>query len=295
MCLSRATQCLTGVADFALAGQEHQDVARRLLLQLNDGVDDRLGLVPHLGADDLVVGVVGIVHHLLTARSDFQWPVPDFDGIGPPGHLDDRRTTEVGGEPLGLNGRRRDDHLQVGPAGQQLAQIPEQEVDVEAALVCLVENQGVVTQQASVALDLGEQDAVGHQLHQCAVAGLIGKAHGVADGLAERGAELVGDALGDRAGGKPARLGVADGAADAAAQFEADLRQLGGLARPGLACDDDDLMFGDGAGDLVAPIADRQVGIGDRGDGGLAGRDERLGRDELFGDLPELLGTGVAS
>ena len=216
-------------------------------------------------------------------------------GIGPPGHLDDRRVPEVGGEPFGLDGRRRDDHLQVGPAGQQLAQIPEQEVDVEAALVCLVENQGVVPQQASVALDVGKQDAVGHQLHQRAVAGLVGEAHGVADGLAERGAQFVGDALGDRAGGEPARLGVADGAANAAAQFQADLRQLGGLARPGLACDDDDLMFGDGPGDLVAPIADRQVGIGDRGDGGFAGRDERLGRCELFGELPELLRTGVAA
>jgi hypothetical protein len=196
---------------------------------------------------------------------------------------------------LGLNGRRRDDHLQVGPAGQQLAQVAEQEVDVEAALVRLVENQGVVTQQASVALDFGEQDAVGHQLHQRAVADLIGEAHGVADGLAERGAQFVGDALGDCAGSEPARLGVADGPADAAAQFQTDLRQLRGLARPGLAGDDDDLVLSDGVGDLVTPIADRQVGIGDRRNRGFAGEYQRLGRDELFGDLPELLGIGVAA
>ena len=41
-------QRLGGVADLALAGQEHQDVARTLGRQLPDGVDDRLGLV----ADD---------------------------------------------------------------------------------------------------------------------------------------------------------------------------------------------------------------------------------------------------
>ena len=106
----------------------------------------------------------------------------------------------------------------------------------------LVEDERVVAQQPAVALDLGEQDAVGHQLDQRAVAGLVGEPHGVADGLAQRGAELVGDALGDGARGEPARLGVADGAADAAAELQADLRQLGGLARAGLAGDDDDLV-----------------------------------------------------
>ena len=106
----------------------------------------------------------------------------------------------------------------------------------------LVEDQRVVAQQTAVALDLGEQDAVGHQLDQCAVAGLVGESDGVADGLAERGAQFVGDALGHGAGGQSARLGVPDGAADAAAELQADLGQLGGLARPGLAGDDHHLV-----------------------------------------------------
>ena len=59
--LEHAAQCFRGVADLALAGQEHQHVAGRLGRQFVNGVDDRLGLVTHLGADDLVVGVVGIV------------------------------------------------------------------------------------------------------------------------------------------------------------------------------------------------------------------------------------------
>src|SRR6476469_5265275 len=63
-------------------------------------------------------------------------------------------SAEVRGEALRLDGRRRDDHLEVGTARQQLTQIAEQEVDVEAALVCLVEDQRVVAQQPSVALDL---------------------------------------------------------------------------------------------------------------------------------------------
>ena len=47
---------------------------------------------------------------------------------------------------------------------------------------------------------------------------------------------------------------------DVAAEFEADLRQLGGLARPGLAGDDHDLVVADGARDLLPPLADRQLG-----------------------------------
>ena len=125
-------------------------------------------------------------------------------------------SAEVRGESLWLDGRRGDDHLEVGPPRQQLAQITEQEVDVEAALVGLVEDQRVVAQQAAIALDLGEQDSVGHQLDQCAVADLVGEPDGIADDVAERRAEFVGDALRDGSGGQPPWLGVADRAADAA-------------------------------------------------------------------------------
>ena len=38
-------------------------------------------------------------------------------------------------------------------------------------------------------------------------------------------------------------------------------------------------------GDLVAQLADRQVGIGDRGDRGGARRNQGLGRGDLLGEL----------
>jgi hypothetical protein len=56
-------------------------------------------------------------------------------------------SAEVRGEALRLDGRRCDDHLEVGPARQQLTQVAEQEVDVEAALVGLVEDEGVIAEQ----------------------------------------------------------------------------------------------------------------------------------------------------
>ena len=83
-------------------------------------------------------------------------------------------------------------------------------------------------------------------LTRVALADLVGEPHLVADGLAELGAQLLGDPLGDRAGGEAARLGVADQPCDAAAELEADLRQLRGLAGPGLAGDDHDLVVPDG-------------------------------------------------
>ncbi len=55
------TQRFCGVADLALTGQEDENVTWRLGLEFADGVDDGLGLITHLGAYDLVVGVVWIV------------------------------------------------------------------------------------------------------------------------------------------------------------------------------------------------------------------------------------------
>ena len=51
---------------------------------------------------------------------------------------------------------------------------------------------------------------------------------------------------------------MTDQALDAAADVEADLGQLRGLARAGLATHDDDLMRLDGLCDLVASCRDRQ-------------------------------------
>ena len=67
-------------------------------------------------------------------------------------------------EALGIERCRRDDHLEVAPPRQELLQVPEQKIDVEAALVRLVDDDGVVCGKQPVALRFGEQDAVGHQL-----------------------------------------------------------------------------------------------------------------------------------
>ncbi len=166
---------------------------------------------------------------------------------------------EVLRELLGVDRRRGDDDLQVGSARQQLLEVAEDEVDVEGALVGLVDDDRVVLAQVPVPLHLVEQDAVGHHLHEGVVARLVGEAHLVADGRAELDLELLGDPLGDRPRRDAPRLGVPDQALGAPADLEADLGQLGGLPRAGLAGNDDDLVLADGRGDVVLALDHGQV------------------------------------
>ncbi|WEK60389.1 MAG: hypothetical protein P0Y60_13865 [Candidatus Microbacterium colombiense] len=86
--------------------------------------------------------------------------------------------------------------------------------------------------QEPVAVDLVQQDAVGHQRDAGRLRDLVGEAHLVADERAELDLQLLRDALGDRARGESARLRVGDAFA---AELEGDLGQLRGLPRPGRA------------------------------------------------------------
>ncbi len=273
-----------GVPDLALAGEEDQDVARPLGLELLGGVADRLDLVA-VAVDLVGVAVLVLVHDRAVA---------DLDRIGAAGDLDDRGVPEVPGEPLRVDGRRGDDHLEVGAAGQQLLEVAEQEVDVEAALVRLVDDQGVVLAQLAVGLDLREQDAVGHQLDQRVRPDLVGEPDLPADRLAQRAVQLLGDPLGHRAGGDPAGLGVADQTAHAAAQLQTDLGDLGGLAGAGLTGHDHHLVVADGGEDLVLLLADRELGgVPDLRHRAAPPLDQQLGLVDVGGDLGGDLRAGL--
>ncbi len=142
-------QRLRRLADLAFAGQEHEDVALAPARQLVRRVADR---------------VVEIV--VVAIRLDRV--VADLHGIEPPRNLDDRRRSSVRlemlRETLRVDRRGSDDELKIRTPRQELLYVPEQEVDVEAALVRLVDDQRVVLAKLAVSLRLGEQDAVGHDL-----------------------------------------------------------------------------------------------------------------------------------
>ena len=166
----------------------------------------------------------------------------------------------MGGEFLRVDGCRGDDDFEVGAARGETVQVAEEEVDVEAALVRLIDDDDFVLREVRVGKGFGEQHAVGHQLDDGGVAGFFVKTHLVANGITERRIELLGEARGDAARGDAARLGVGDGAACAKAEGETKLRQLCCFPRTGFAADDDDLMLADKAEDVVFRGKNGQVG-----------------------------------
>ncbi|CAB4695144.1 unannotated protein [freshwater metagenome] len=201
----RPTQVVGHIVDLSLAGEEHEDVPVALPVQFVDGVGNSAHLVT------VVVGVLAVR------------PVADVYGVGAAAHLDHWCATEVPGEPGGVERGRRDDELEVPSLRQQVRQVAKQEVDVQAPLVGLVHDDRVVAAQQTVSLDLGEQDAVGHHLHQRVRAHPVGEADGVAHRGAEGGAELVSDSFGNGACGHASRLGVANETLDTPAELEAQL------------------------------------------------------------------------
>jgi hypothetical protein len=175
-------QRLGGVADLALARQEDQDVAgaepRQFIGGIENGSYIALGItfassplggglgitsdLPACGLSRVASSSIrgpaspawlalspspspacGRGEHVLT----FDRPPADLHRIQSPRHLDHRRIVEVLGEALGIDGRRSDDQAQVAALQHQRLQITEQEIDVEAALVRLVDDDGVVAAQ----------------------------------------------------------------------------------------------------------------------------------------------------
>ena len=248
----RLAEDLRRLADLALARQEHQHVALPTAAQIGHRIGERLLLLLARGV--LPVALDRAVAHLhrVEAAGDF----------------DHRRVVEMPREFLRVDGGRSDDDFQVFSFFDQLLQIAEQKIDVQASFVRFIEDDGVVGAQQRVALRLGEQDAVGHQLKDGVRPHPVVEAYLVADQAAELGLQFLGDARRYRACGDAPRLGVADdparaagAAARAPAHFQQDLRDLRGLARTGLAANDDDRMRGDRAGDLFAFLVDGERGV----------------------------------
>ena len=287
------------LVDVALAGGEHEDVARPALVarmddQLGAGARHRrrhvhirvaaVAAAPGTVAAAVALGSggrrgqlrVGLLaghragleagHGAHQRGRGAERLVEDLHRIGAPRHLDDRhlraeRMLEVLLELHRVDRRRRDHELEVAAAGEQRGQVAEQEIDVEAALVRLVDDDRVVLAEFRIALDLREQDAVGDHAQPGLRRALVGEPHLIADLVAQAHAHFAGDAFGDRACGDAPRLRVHDLlAVRAAAELQQDLRQLRGLARAGLTGHDHDLAGTDGPRDVVARRRHRQFG-----------------------------------
>ena len=216
---------------------------------------DRLGLV---ALDRLALVVVV---RLLEER-----PVADLDRVGASGDLDDGSRPSVGvgevlREPFGVDRGGGDDDLEVGASRQEPLEVAQDEVDVQAALVRLVDDQGVVAIEVAVALELGEQDAVGHHLHPALLRGPVGEPHLVADGLAPARCRAPRRSARPRCGPRSGEAGCGRSCLRlAATERQADLRQLRGLPRPRLPGHDHDLVVTDRLRDVVTTCRDGQLG-----------------------------------
>ena len=159
-------------------------------------------------------------------------------------------------ETPGVDRCAGDDDLEVWPAGKKLFEVAEQEVDGEATFVRFVDDDRVVLLELAIAVNLIEEDPVGHQLDAGVFADSVGEAHLVADEFAHLLAELFGDAFGYSASRNSPGLGVTDAGAP---HFQQHLRNLGCLTRAGCPGDDDHLVVADGAHYVVPLLADGQL------------------------------------
>ncbi len=154
----------------------------------------------------------------------------------------------------------------------QLRHIAKQKIDVQAALVGLVDDDGVIGAEEAVFMDFSQQHAVGHHLDAGALRYAIGKTDPPAHLLANFALQFFCNALRHRARRNATWLGTGNHAGHATPQRQANLGNLGGLARTGLAANDGDRMRSDGARNLLSRILDGQVTFEARmGQRGLAG------------------------
>ena len=156
--------------------------------------------------------------------------------------------------------------MQVAPPGEEAPQDAEDEIDVEAPLVRLVDDDRVVGGEQWIVLGLHEEDPVGHDLEEGVPRGCVVEADLVADRTAELFAQLFGDPPGDGGRSDPPGLRAADQSRQPAAGLDAHFRDLGGLSGARLAGDDDDVVSPDRLHDVLLPLENRQGrGIDDPG------------------------------
>src|SRR5690625_2903986 len=180
-----------GITDFPLPGEKNQNIARAGCRELVGGIDDARNLVDRFR----LFGGFILRRLRVLWRFLHEGPVANLDWIGAAADLNDRRggvggVFEMGGEALRVNRCRRDDEFQIGAAGKQLGEITEQEINVETALMGLVNDDRVVVIKFWIALNFSEQDAIGHDFNGRVRARFFGEADLIANELAQRYVEL---------------------------------------------------------------------------------------------------------
>jgi len=247
-------QQFRGFANVPLGGQKHEDVARiafthDALHRLDCAVD----IVERLGFGGAFIALSRIAAELVERR------VNHFDRISAPRNLDDRRIIEGFGKRLGVDRRRGDDDFELGPLVTKVAQMTEEKVDVERTLVRLVQDDRVVVTKHRVALHLGEQHAVGHELDDRVARRAVVETDFAANRPTPLDVEFLRHAFRNRQRRHAPRLSAGDRPALASPRRETHLGNLRGFPRTRFAREDDHLAGRDQIHDLPGATADGQV------------------------------------
>ena len=179
-----------------------------------------------LHTDKVVSGPIVIFHRRT---------VLEVDWIAPAAYLDDRCIAEVGGETLRIDGCRGNHQLELGTFPQDSLQITEQKIDIETALMSLIDNQRVVVLEPPIAGELSKQNTVGHDFDVSPWTQGVLEPDFVAHPLLVT--ELAREPTGHATRRDPAGLGMSNETRDPAAHLEANLRYLGRFTRPGFTTD----------------------------------------------------------
>ncbi|MEJ2535337.1 MAG: hypothetical protein P8008_07745, partial [Gammaproteobacteria bacterium] len=196
MAQAGALQVGARLVDLSFPGQEHEDVAAGI---------DAAQLRHRLADTPVQVTRIGRAVAVLVQR-----PVEHVHGMAASRHLDHRRAPEMAGEFLRVDGRRGDDEPEIRAFRQQALEVAEEEIDVEAALVRLVDEDRVVGVEPAIPDGLGQQDAVGHELDEGVGATVFAKTDLETDFFAQRPPELFCHARRHGPGGDAPGLGAAD-------------------------------------------------------------------------------------
>ena len=145
--------------------QEHEHVAGAVAQQLLDGVADRVDGVAVDEASASSSSSASGRRRRAAGGPTAAGSAPRRDTCGPTPRRPARRRSASLKRPGSIVALVMTS-LRSGRCGQQAVQVAEQEVDVQAALVRLVDDDRVVAAQQPVVLDLGEQQAVGDEAHE---------------------------------------------------------------------------------------------------------------------------------
>ncbi len=203
--------------------------------------------------------VIRVLRRVAVPRSDKR-PITNFHRIASTRDFDHRGTAEEVRELPWIDGGRGHDQTQIRTLRKQLLQHAQEQIDVETALMRLIDDQRVVATQLPIAFELLEQDAVGHQLHTAVRARPIVEAHLVTDGTPapDLRTGLLREPVGERTRRDSSRLRVPDDTSQPAPGLQTQLGKLRRLAGAGGSTENDDGMAPDRL-DHFSPVSrDRQ-------------------------------------